>query len=188
MDTRSLNKTLPSIGDIKRIKASNFFNIEQLDLTFSNGHKATYERLYGGNGAVLAVPFDGRDFYLISEYSCGTHSYELGFVKGKVDKGETSEHAVSRELQEEIGYKSNKITLLKKHMTVAPGMMSLLMDVYLCEDLEPHKLDGDEPEPIEIVKVGIDEVYDLIFSNTTPLREARSIAALVMAMHQLRAI
>lgn len=43
----------------------------------------TYERLAGGNGAILAVPFDGRDFYLTSEYACGFERYELGFVKGK---------------------------------------------------------------------------------------------------------
>lgn len=185
MDFRALKKTLPSIDNIKSIKASNLFKIEQLDLTFTNGHQALYERIYGGNGAVMAVPFDGRYFYLISEYSCGTHSYELGFVKGKIDKGEASCDAVVRELQEEIGFNSNKVTLLKEKMTLAPGMMSLLMDVYLCEDLVEHKLIGDEPEPLDIIKVNINEAKDLILSKESPLREARSITALMLSLHHL---
>lgn len=177
--------TLPKILNKTIVKLSSLFTVEQLDLEFSNGVKAKYERIQGGNGAVLVVPFDGKFFYMTREYCCGTHSYELGFVKGKIDKGESSDTAALRELQEEIGYGAHKISLLKGSMTVAPGMLSLLMYVYLCEDLYEHKLDGDEPEPIEIVKVSIDEARALIFDENSPLREARSIASLTLALHYI---
>jgi len=88
MDLSALKKQTPAILSKRREKVSNFFTVEQLDLQFSNNKKMTYERLAGGNGAILAVPFDGRDFYLTSEYACGFESYELGFVKGKLDKGD----------------------------------------------------------------------------------------------------
>lgn len=73
----------------------------------------TYERLAGGNGAILAVPFDGRDFYLTSEYACGFERYELGFVKGKIDKGEAPKEACNRELKEEIGFGAKTVRTLK---------------------------------------------------------------------------
>ena len=83
MDLSALKKQTPAILSKRREKVSNFFTVEQLDLQFSNNKKMTYERLAGGNGAILAVPFDGRDFYLTSEYACGFERYELGFVREK---------------------------------------------------------------------------------------------------------
>ena len=59
MDLSALKKQTPIILSKRREKVSNFFTVEQLDLQFSNNKKMTYERLAGGNGAILAVPFDG---------------------------------------------------------------------------------------------------------------------------------
>ena len=57
MDLSALKKQTPAILSKRREKVSNFFTVEQLDLQFSNNKKMTYERLAGGNGAILAVPF-----------------------------------------------------------------------------------------------------------------------------------
>ena len=158
MDLSSLQRQLPQILSKKREKVSRFFTVESLDLRFSNNTEATYERIYGGNGAVMAVPFDGRDFYLISEYACGFERYELGLVKGKIDDGEDPKVACNRELQEEIGFGARNIMTLKSVMTLAPGMMSLKMHSFLCTELYPMQLTGDEPEPINIIKVSPKEI------------------------------
>ena len=136
MDVRALlNKKLPAVANRREHQASRLFRIETMDLTFSNGTQATYERICGGRGAVMAVPFDGTHFYLTVEYCGGTMNYGLGLVKGKIDAGETPEQAVVRELEEEIGFGTRKVQLLKHEMTVAPGMLSLKMYPFLCEDL-----------------------------------------------------
>ena len=70
-------------------------------------------------------------------------------------------------------------------MTVAPGMLQLKMYTYLCTGLYEMHLDGDEPEPISIVKVSPKEAYDLIFDVDSPLTEARAIAALTLALNRL---
>ena len=167
MDLSSLQRQLPQILSKKREKVSRFFTVESLDLRFSNNTEATYERIYGGNGAVMAVPFDGRDFYLISEYACGFERYELGLVKGK------------------IGFGARNIMTLKSVMTLAPGMMSLKMHSFLCTELYPMQLTGDEPEPINIIKVSPKEIKDLIFDINSPLTEARAIAALTLSLNKL---
>ena len=95
-----LNKKLPQVANRREHQASRLFRIETMDLTFSNGTQATYERICGGRGAVMAVPFDGTSFYLTVEYCGGTMNYGLGLVKGKIDAGETPEQAVGRELEE----------------------------------------------------------------------------------------
>lgn len=186
MDLSLLNKPLPKVENRREFQASKIFRVESMDLTFANGSKATYERLLGGSGAVMAVPFDGEHFYLTVEYGGGVMQYQLGLVKGKVDKGETPEAAVVRELSEEIGLGTNKVTLLKHEMTVAPGMLSLKMYPFLCEELFAKPCTtGDEPEPIETVKLTPDELKDLMFDPNSPLTEGRVIAALSLALHHV---
>lgn len=186
MDLQALNKQLPQISNRREHQASRIFRIETMDLTFSNGQTATYERIMGGRGAVMAVPFDGTNFFMTVEYCGGVMQYQLGLVKGKIDPGETPEQAVVRELSEEIGYGARKVTLLKREMTVAPGMLSLKMYPFLCEDIFPHVVDsGDEPEPIDLVKLSPAEVSELIFDPDSVLTEGRTIAALTLALHRL---
>ncbi len=185
MDFSSLNKTTPKVLSKRRHKVSKFFTVDQLDLQFSNDRVFTYERIAGGRGAVLAVPFDGTHFYLTSEYACGFERYELGFVKGKIDVNEEPASACNRELEEEIGYGAGKIELLRDEITVAPGMLQLKMFTFLCTDLYAKSLTGDEPEPIEIIKVTPKEAMELIFAKDSPLSEARSIAALCLSMKRL---
>lgn len=183
-----LNKPLPKVCNQQRHKASKIFTIESMDLTFSNGNQATYERIIGGRGAVMGVPFDGTNFLLSVEYAGGVMNYQLGLVKGKIDEGEKPEEAVLRELEEEIGFGAKKLTLLKNQMTVAPGMLELKMYPFLCEDLYLSQKTGDEPEQIEVVKLGVNEVKDLIFDPSSILVEGRSIAALTLALHKIGAI
>lgn len=185
MDLSALKKQVPLVLAKRREKVSNFFTVEQLDLKFSNNKEATYERLAGGNGAIMAVPFDGKDFYLTSEYACGFERYELGFVKGKIDLGEDPKFACDRELKEEIGFGAKTIKTLRNEMTVAPGMLQLRMYTYLCTELYPMQLVGDEPEPIEIVKVSPKQAKELIFDVDSPLTEARAIVALTLSMNKL---
>lgn len=186
MDLRVLNKPLPSVKNRREFQASKIFRVESMDLTFSNGTQATYERLLGGHGAVMAVPFDGSNFYMTVEYGGGVMQYQLGLVKGKIDKGESPETAVVRELSEEIGFGARKVTLLKHEMTVAPGMLSLKMFPFLCEELYAIECtSGDEPEPIDLVKLSPNEVKDLMFDPQSPLTEGRAIAALSMALRRL---
>ena len=173
MDVRALlNKKLPAVANRREHQASRLFRIETMDLTFSNGTQATYERICGGRGAVMAVPFDGSHFYLTVEYCGGTMNYGLGLVKGKIDAGETPEQAVVRELEEEIGF----------------GTLSLKMYPFLCEDLFECVQEGDEPEPIDLVKLTVPELKELIFAPDSVLVEGRTIAALTLALHKIGAL
>ncbi len=189
MDLSALfNKQLPQVANRQVKQASRIFRVESMDLTFSNGTQATYERIIGGRGAVMAVPFDGTHFYMSVEYCGGTMEYGLGLVKGKIDAGETAEQAVVRELEEEIGYGARKVTPLKNSMTVAPGMLELRMYPFLCEELFPCVREGDEPEPINIIKLTPDEVRELIFDEGSVLIEGRTIASLCLALHKIGAL
>lgn len=67
---------------------SRLFEIQAVELKFSNGINRTYERFRPFNrDSVMVIAIDGEDLLLVREYAVGTEQYELGFVKGGMDMG-----------------------------------------------------------------------------------------------------
>ena len=178
------NNQLPKINGQKQVAKSRLFTIEQLDLTFSKGEKRHYERMLGsGSGAVMIVPMlDDDTLLLVREYCAGTHSYELGFPKGLIDPGENPEQAANRELKEEISYGSEQLIPLSQ-MMMAPAFFNARMDVFIARDLYAAKLEGDEPEPLDVVPWAIKDYKHLLQQHD--FKEARSIAALMLLIDHL---
>ncbi len=161
------------------------YRVEQLDLEFSNGERRVFQRLHGrGHGAVVVVPMlDEETVLLVREYAAGTHRYELGLVKGRIDAGESPVEAANRELQEEAGYAARTLTHLRA-LTLAPTYMSHQTQLILARDLYPQRLPGDEPEPLDVVPWKIDALHELVLRED--FSEGRSIAALFITREWLR--
>lgn len=174
----------PKITQRKKVAQTRIFCVEELSLEFSNGEKRIYERMVsGGAGAIMVVPVTHDEhLLLIREYSAGTHDYQLAFPKGLMEAGETPFESANREMQEEIGFAAHHFTELKK-MTLAPGYLTHQMHLVLAQDLYPQKRQGDEPEPLEVVRWPINEVAELLAQPD--FTEARSIAALLLTLRQL---
>lgn len=178
-------KQLPEILKRTLIASSRFFNIEAVQLKFSNGELREFERMQGYNqGAVLIVPFYDKDtLLLIREYGAGTHSYSLGFPKGLIDKGELPEVAANRELKEEVGFGAKRLQKLKT-VTMAPSYFSSEMHLFMAFDLYSEQLEGDEPEPLEIIKWPLAKIDELLARDD--FQEARSISAILLALKALK--
>ncbi len=170
----------PKVSNIKNIARTKFFNIQSMDIEFSNGERRQYERLKSPEeGAVLVIPMlDDETVLMIYEYSGGTDRYELALTKGKIDAGESPLEAANRELIEEIGYGAKKLSFVKT-MTLAPGYQSNVTHIVLAQDLYQDSAEGDEPEPLEVVAHKLSDLEQLVYNED--LTEARTIAALYMA-------
>ncbi|PSV51633.1 ADP compounds hydrolase NudE [Photobacterium sp. GB-1] len=180
----AISKDKPQILSAEVVAQSRLFKIESLDLRFSNGVERTYERMKpSGRNAVLIVPVTEQgDLLLIREYSAGTERYELGFPKGLIDEGETPTEAANRELKEEIGFGAHQLQPLKE-VILAPSYFSSRMTLFLAQDLYPEKLEGDEPEPLDIIRWPLAQAEELL--THVDFAEARSITALFLALKQL---
>ncbi len=181
-DLKLCNK--PICFNKKIVARSGIFTIEQLELEFSNGVKRQYERLLNlTHGAVLIVPLLDLDaLLLVKEYAAGTDRYELGFPKGLIDAGETSFEAANRELKEEVGFGAKKLTHLKS-LSSSPAYFGLMVDLIVAQDLYPEKLEGDEPEAIEVIKWPLAKVDELL--ERDDFSEARSVAAIYLLKQYL---
>ena len=174
----------PIIHATRDVHDSSFLRVEQLDLEFSNGERRTYERLKGsGLGAVIIVPMiDDETVLLIREYGAGVGRYELGLPKGRLDRDETVEQGADRELKEEIGYGAHKLKILH-NLSLSPSYMTHMAHVVLAQDLYPERLEGDEPEELEVVPWKLADLHTLV--GRDDVTEGRSIAALFMAREYL---
>ncbi len=147
-----------------------------MQIEFDNEISREYEVISGtGNGAVMIIPILKNDFIFIREYAAAIDNYSLTFPKGKIDNGESALVAANRELQEEIGYKSDKITQIFT-LDLAPGYMDHKTHIILAENLLPSKLDGDEPEDLEIVKCNRNNINKILLESNNI--DSRALASL----------
>lgn len=176
---------LPRVTQTREVGRSRLFHIEELSMEFSNGVARTYERLPArGRQAIIVVAIDTDDnLLLIKEYAAGLHRYQLTLPKGTSETGETLEHAAERELREEVGFGARSLTYLRR-LNIAPGHMGFTIHVVLAQDLYPAPLEGDEPEPLQLIPwpmAAIDQLYDC-----EEFDEARAIAAVHIAQRRLQ--
>ena len=177
----------PTILNKTTIATSRLFCIESLELQFSNGEQRCYERLARNSqgGAVLIVPMlDVETVLLVREYSAGVHRYELGLPKGKTDAGESFLDAANRELKEEIGFGARSLHHLSS-FSLAPSYLEHMTEIIIAQDLYAEKLEGDEPEELEVIPWKLSDINGLL--ATGECTEARSIAALFMTLEYFKA-
>ncbi len=178
------SKQKPRILAQEIVAQSRLFKIEQVQLQFSNGEERLFERMRGsGRGAVMVVACpDPQHFYLIRVYCAGTDDYQLGFPKGLIDPGETALQAADRELKEEAGFGATWLRELRS-VALAPGYFNATMQIVLAGGLYAERLEGDEPEPLELVQWRWDQLDELLAQ--ADFTEARSVAALFLARKYL---
>jgi ADP-ribose diphosphatase len=102
---------------------------------------------------------------------------------GEVADGEFSLDAGNRELQEEIGYRADRLDFLASLHPWAK-YLTVRSHVYLARDLQPGKLAGDEDYAIGVESVPLADFETLIASGR--LTDARVVAALYLARRYLQ--
>jgi 8-oxo-dGTP pyrophosphatase MutT (NUDIX family) len=116
-------------------------------------------------GAVAVVAHDGENLWLVRQPREAVDDYLLELPAGKLDEeGEDALATAKRELAEEICKAANDW----QHLTTfyaSPGFSDEAIHVYLATDLYDQQAHTDEIERIEIVKVPLGEIDDVIRSN-----------------------
>ena len=131
--------------------------------TLKNGNKQIFEHVER-RPTVSMIAIEGDYVYFIEEhrYECDTSVDK--FPAGFVDDGEEPRDAAQRELQEEMGYKAGKLTLLER-MTPR-STFDFPEYVFLAENLIESSLPPDEGEEIvEVKQLPMKEVVEKILND-----------------------
>lgn len=137
--------------------------------------------MHCGDG-VLVVPLtDDGDVLMAVEHSPAFDREVLVLVGGEVEQGEPLEETANRELQEELGWRAERIEFLGE---IRPFKYLLSRQfAYLARDLTPSKLEGDELYPVGTRRVSLRSVLELCAGGE--LHDAAAIAALCLAQRHL---
>lgn len=101
-------------------------------------------------GAVAMIPVtEEGNLLLVTQYRHAAGRRLLELPAGTLERGEEPLAAVSRELQEEVGFRPGRIEPLGG-LFVAPGYTTEYIHLFVCGDLVASALDGDEDEDIEV--------------------------------------
>lgn len=146
------------------------------DTVIANGIEEVYDYIHhDGAAAVLPVTDDGK-ILMVRQYRNALDRFTLEIPAGKVDAPEEPRiECAYRELEEESGYKTDKLEyLMTVNTTVA--FCDEAIDVFIARNLIPSRQNLDEDECIEVEEWEVTDLLDLIYSGK--MTDAKTVAAI----------
>ncbi|MBN1673671.1 MAG: NUDIX hydrolase [Kiritimatiellae bacterium] len=129
---------------------------------------------HAGAVAVLARLPDGR-FVFVRQFRIAVAQPLLEIMAGTLEPGEAPEACARRELQEETGYRAERLVKLGEVYN-APGYCSEKLHLFFAELApDPGAQNCDEGEDVEVVTLTVSEIEALLARGE--LNDAKSLAA-----------
>jgi nudix-type nucleoside diphosphatase (YffH/AdpP family) len=137
------------------------FKLNKLTLKTREGEELPREQFAPGH-AVAALVYDTQrqQYILTKQFRVGAERELLEIAAGMIDKDESPETAVRREMQEELGYDIDQLTEIVT-MWPSPGTSAETIVVYYAEVSNQTSPGGglaEEHEQIEIVRLTREEL------------------------------
>lgn len=135
-----------------------------------------------GASAVVPLKEDGS-VVLIHQFRHAADGYLYEVPAGTLAPGESPEACAMREVEEEVGYRAGRLERLGSIVT-APGFCDEQIHLYLATELQRSRQSLDQDEILTVLEMPLVEAMARIYDNT--IRDAKSIAALVLAFEKVR--
>ncbi len=166
----------PELIDSENVFEGRVFALRLDTLRTPEGHTFRREMIYHP-GAVCMIPVDsdGR-LLLVEQYRHGARTRLLEIPAGTLEPGEDPGETAARELREEVGMRAERVESLGGFW-IAPSYATEYLHLYLCRELTPDPLPGDEDEDIEVVRLTRAEAVAAIDSGR--IIDAKSIAGIL---------
>lgn len=129
------------------------------------GKEVTWELvLHPGAAAVIPVDDEGK-ILMVRQYRNASDSYTLEIPAGCLDApDEDPLFCAHRELEEETGYKAEKMTFLYKFYS-SIGICDEVIHIYVANGLIESVQNLDEDEFVEVERYTLQELVDMIFAG-----------------------
>jgi ADP-ribose pyrophosphatase len=171
-----LNRDYIYQGKILDLSLSRFQTAEKGEATIEIVH-------HNGGAGALPLFEDGR-VALVRQWRYPLGRYSLEIAAGRTEPGHTPEQTAMKELEEELGYRAERLEKLCE-FNVAPGYCEERIFVYLATGLVKSEQNLDADEEIEVVLLPFEEAVEQV--RTGAIDDAKSIITLLLAAHLLEA-
>ena len=146
------------------------------DTVMANGHEAHWDFIHhDGAAAVLPVTDDGK-ILMVRQYRNALDRNTLEIPAGKLDApDEPKIECAYRELEEETGYRTDKLEyLMSVNTTVA--FCDEAIDIFVARNLIPSHQHLDEDEVIDVEAWELKDLLELIYAGK--MTDAKTVAAI----------
>lgn len=127
-------------------------------------------------GAVAIVPITkDNQIILVEQFRKPVNRVVLEIPAGKFKGGESPKECGMRELEEETGFKAEKLELLGE-MVMSPGYSNQIVYMFRAEGLSKGHTNFDEDEFINFKTYSLDEIREMIKDGR--IVDAKTIAAI----------
>jgi len=135
-------------------------------------------------GAVCCIPLlpDGK-IALIKQYRYALGKEMIELPAGKLGLGENPENCAKRELEEEIGFKANKLSFLT-NIHPAIGFADEVMWLYLAENLIKTNTKLDDDEFLELIPTRLQDALNMVWNGK--ITDAKTIIGILWAEKKLK--
>lgn len=151
-------------------------NFYQETMKLPNGNIVDWDYIEH-KGAVAVIPVDENGkIIMVRQYRIGADKELIEIPAGGINPGEVPYEAAMRELEEETGYRTDKLCHLLD-VFAAPAYTSECVYTYYTEKLIPSETNYDENEFISLERYTIDELVAMIIDGT--IIDGKTIAGLL---------
>lgn len=125
-------------------------------------------------GASVIIPItDDGHVIMVKQFRKAADEILLEMPAGTLNNGEDPLECAKRELEEETGFTAGKFEHVMSFFT-CPGFCDEIIHAYVATELKPGRLNPDEDEFLENVKIKISDLLEMMYSNKIKL-DAKSI-------------
>ncbi len=156
----AVEKTLSS----QKIYNGRILSLRVDRVLLENGHETVREVIdHQGAAGVVAFDEEGK-LLMVRQYRYPIGQELLELPAGKIDPGESPLQCAARELQEETGYKAEKLTELGRVYPAAAYDVELV-HLFYAQGLTPVQQKLDEDEFLSVEHVDFDEAVRLVLAD-----------------------
>jgi len=169
----------------ERILENPYFALRSDRLRLPDGGiKDPYYVLERPDAAIIFPLTASGEVVLVRQYRPPLEMMELGLPAGLVEEGERPEDAARRELSEETGYTGGDWELLGS-LASSPSLKDNWAYLFLARGVEETAApDPDEHELVEVVRVPVEELADLVHAGK--IVSSSGVAAIMLALERMR--
>ena len=148
-----------------------------------NGNEATREVVEHPGGVAVVALTEQEEVYVVRQFRYPFNEVITEIPAGKRDAGEDPFDCCVRELEEETGLTAQRFDYLGKFM-LSPGFCREWIHIYLARDLSLGTAHLDPDEFLEVEKLPLRELTDMIMNNELP--DAKTVMGILKTNELLR--
>jgi len=150
--------------------------LDLLDVRLPDGKEARREVIRHPGAVAIVVLDDAKNVLLVRQYRAAAGKILLEIPAGTLNPGEVPLTCALRELQEETGFRAEKLDALGGIYT-APGYTTEFIHLFYATGLIESRLNMDEDEFIEVERVPFTEALAMI--DRGEIADGKSVSGLL---------